>query len=60
MGTPELGMLGSYLGEVPWGLVRDGLVRADSTSVWPRLVTELCGGRRGHQPGWGGHCRTTQ
>lgn len=33
--------LHSYLGDVPWGLGREGLVRADSTSVWPRLDTEL-------------------
>lgn len=28
-------------------------MRADSTSVWPRLVTELCEGRRGSSP-WTG------
>lgn len=45
---PEEGLrakgLHSYLGDVPWGLGREGLVRADSTSVWPRLVTELWAG----------------
>ena len=25
-------------------------MRADSTSVWPRLVTELCEGKRGSSP----------
>lgn len=41
---------GSYLGEAPGGLGREGHVRADSTSVWPRLVTELREGRRGTSP----------
>lgn len=34
-------------------------MRADSTSVWPRLVTELCEGKRGSSP-WEGRLGPTR
>lgn len=54
---------GSYLGEAPWGLGREGHVRDDSTSVWPRLVTELCEGEGAHhhgKAGWPGGAQGQQ